>query len=1022
MKTTTKIIASLTGAVLLVGLGIILSFNTFRQIETAGESRRLSFTLLDKAKGLMSSLKDAETGYRGYLLTRDEAYLEPYLKVRDSLGGRLNELRQLTQAGAPRKHLEVMAPLMAANMANLAHAIDLRRSRGLDIGLEDVTSGRSKGLMDAIRAEMTAFLHLEEARLVEADASFQTKLRQMFTVLLISSLCTLFFALCFAYFFYRATQQRLKNLIHLETRELLGAQQATNLELQKVNAILLESEEKLAVTLNSIGDAVLTTDAQGRLTGLNAVAEQYTGWTQAEVLGQPVDTFFHIINQETRLPSAIPVKDTLAKGTSHGLANHTLLLARDGTEWAIADSCAPIRDRAGDVVGAVMVFRDVTQEYAAQQVIRDSTALIETILGTVADGIITVRATGALLATVNPAAEAMFGYAAADLVGQPFSLLIPALTGDLSAWFLDGLQGASARPGLGSAREIQGRRQDGSFFLMEMMVSEMVLGGERHYTAVLRDITARKQAEEAQRWTEESFRLMVESVVDCSIVMLDPEGLVLSWNSGAQRIKGYTAEDIVGQSFAKFYPSEAVAAGTPQLDLEAVKAKGRFETSGWRCRKDGSSFWASVIFTAIRDQDGQLRGFAKLTQDLTERRKVEAELNRARTAAEKANLAKSFFLSSMSHELRSPLNAILGFAQLMESDQPPPSALHKEGIAQILQAGWHLLTLINEILDLAKVESGQVPMSREPVSMAEVLQECHRMIEPQATQRGIQLSFPRPDQPYFVLADRTRVKQVLLNLLSNAIKYNSREGTVAVTFASTTPGRIRLRVRDTGAGLAPDQLEQLFQPFNRLGQGQGDEEGTGIGLVVAKRLVELMDGAIGVKSTVGLGSEFWFELLAVDAPELAPEGGPASVAPAAPSLRGAWAHTVLYVEDNPANLKLVELILSRHPDIRLLSAENGIAGIEVARTELPDMILMDINLPGIDGFEALECLRSHPATTHIPVIAISANAMQSDIQKGLDADFFRYITKPIKVREFMDTVDVALDFADRERAIRARER
>jgi PAS domain S-box-containing protein len=884
MKTTRNIITSLTGAVLLVGLGVILSFSTFRQIETVGESRRLSF------------------------------------------------------------------------------------------------------------------------------------------ILLVSSICALGFALLFAYFFYRATQQGTKNLIHLETRKLLGAQQETNLELQKVNAILQESEERLAVTLNSIGDGVLTTDAQGRLTGLNAVAEHYTGWTQAEVLGQPVASFFHIINQETRLPSTIPVKDTLAKGTIHGLANHTLLLARDGTEWAIADSCAPIRDRAGEVVGAVMVFRDVTQEYAAQQVIRDSSALIETILGTVVDGIITVRARGALLTTVNPAAEAMFGYAAADLVGQPFSLLIPALTGDLAAWFLDGLQGASARPGLGSAREIQGRRQDGSSFLMEMMVSEMVLGGERHYTAVLRDITARKQAEEAQRWTEESFRLMVESVVDCSIVMLDPEGLVLSWNSGAQRIKGYTAEDIVGQPFSKFYSPEAVAAGTPQLDLEAVKAKGRFETSGWRSRKDGSSFWASVIFTAIRDQDGQLRGFAKLTQDLTERRKVEAELNRARAAAEKANLAKSFFLSSMSHELRSPLNAILGFAQLMESEQPPPSALHKEGIAQILQAGWHLLALINEILDLAKVESGQVPMSREPVAMAEVLQECYRMIEPQAIQRGIQLSFPSPDQPNFVLADRTRVKQVLLNLLSNAIKYNSREGTVAVSFATPTPGHLRLRVRDTGAGLAPDQLEQLFQPFNRLGQGNGDEEGTGIGLVVAKRLVELMDGAIGVESTVGLGSEFWFELLAVEAPDVALENPPASAAPPAPSLRGSWAHTVLYIEDNPANLKLVELILSRHPDIRLLSAVNGIAGIEMARTELPDVILMDINLPGIDGFEALECLRSLPATTHIPVIAISANAMQSDIQKGLDADFFRYLTKPIKVREFMEAVDVALEFADRERTVQARVR
>ena len=387
------------------------------------------------------------------------------------------------------------------------------------------------------------------------------------------------------------------------------------------------------------------------------------------------------------------------------------------------------------------------------------------------------------------------------------------------------------------------------------------------------------------------------------------------------------------------------------------------------------------------------------------------ELEHARSVAEKANLAKTEFLSSMSHELRSPLNAILGFGQLMESDSPPPTPGQKESIAHILQAGWHLLKLVNEILDLAKVESGQVPMSEEPVSLAEVMLECQAMIEPQAQQRGIKLRVPCFDSRYLVRADRTRLKQVLINLLSNAIKYNRPQGAVEVTCSASTPQRIRISIKDSGVGMSEAQLVQLFQPFNRLGQEAGGEEGTGIGLVVAKRLVELMGGSIGVESTVGLGSVFWFELIAVAERRLSTARGEAVALAPAPLPRGERLRTLLYVEDNPANMKLVEQIIARHPDLHLLTAVNGTLGIELARARQPDVILMDINLPGINGFEALSILRSEPATAHIPVIAISANAVPLDVERGLKAGFFRYITKPIKVNEFMDALNVALESA-----------
>jgi CheY-like chemotaxis protein len=370
----------------------------------------------------------------------------------------------------------------------------------------------------------------------------------------------------------------------------------------------------------------------------------------------------------------------------------------------------------------------------------------------------------------------------------------------------------------------------------------------------------------------------------------------------------------------------------------------------------------------------------------------------------------------MSHELRTPLNAILGFAQLMESGSPLPTPSQKKSIDQILKAGWYLLDLINEILDLAQIESGKLSLSLEPTLLAEVMHECQAMIEPQAQKRGIQVTFPRFEVRHFVNADRTRVKQVLINLLSNAIKYNNVDGTVVVGCIANAPGRIRISVEDSGEGLSPDKVAQLFQPFNRLGQEASTEEGTGIGLVVAKRLVESMGGAIGVESTVGKGSLFWIELNLTEEPQ--PASGLAKSVAVAPAQAPAIAHlrTLLYVEDNPANLMLVEDLIARRPDIRLLSARDGNRGIEIARASRPDVILMDINLPGISGIQALRILADGAATAHIPVIALSANAMPRDIEKGLEAGFFRYLTKPIKVHEFMSTLDVALKHARAETA------
>ena len=340
--------------------------------------------------------------------------------------------------------------------------------------------------------------------------------------------------------------------------------------------------------------------------------------------------------------------------------------------------------------------------------------------------------------------------------------------------------------------------------------------------------------------------------------------------------------------------------------------------------KDGSRFPAIISITALRDDYGAIIGYLLIGTDNSVRKRVESELNEAMAAADKANRAKSEFLSSMSHELRTPLNAILGFAQLLETGAPSPTPTQKRNIDQILKAGWYLLELINEILDLALIESGKLTLSNEPVSLAEVMVECRAMIEPQARQRGIGMTFPSFDIPRFINADRTRVKQVLINLLFNAIKYNRPQGAVAVECTLVPPASIRISVRDTGVGLAPEQLAQLFQPFNRLGKEAGAEEGTGIGLVVTKRLVELMGGAIGADSTVGAGSTFWVEFALTSAPQTRGGGSrPCRSGATCAARRHARCARVLYVEDNPANLELVGQLIARRSDLRLLSATDG---------------------------------------------------------------------------------------------------
>ena len=539
----------------------------------------------------------------------------------------------------------------------------------------------------------------------------------------------------------------------------------------------------------------------------------------------------------------------------------------------------------------------------------------------------------------------------------------------------------------------------------------------------VRDALQRQKA----KITSGALQTAILTSSNFSIIATDHNGIIQLFNPGAERMLGYDADEVVNrikpsdihdplevEQRAEALSREFGTPISPGFDALSFKASRSIEDiyELTLIRKNGQRLPAIVSITALRDDYGEIIGYLLIGNDNSIRKQVEKELHDAMAAADKANHAKSAFLSSMSHELRTPLNAVLGFAQLMQSSSPQPTLTQQRSIQQILKAGWYLLELINEILDLALIESGKLTLSTESVSLSEVIQECKIMIEAEALERGIRVSFPDADIPHFVKVDRTRLKQVIINLLSNGLKYNRPDGSVVVTCVVTIPGRIRICIEDSGEGLSQEDLAQLFQPFNRLGRELTDEEGTGIGLVTAKRLIELMDGTIGVHSTVGVGSVFWIELDLTDERQHLIEDTAAEIDTHEQLAHGRKVRTVLYVEDNPANLMLVEDLIARRSDLCLLSAMDGSRGIEIARESLPDMILMDINLPGISGIQALKILREDPATEHIPVVALSGNAIPRDIRKGLEAGFFRYLTKPINVQNFFDTVNATLDFAE----------
>ena len=1011
MNNTNKIVALFAGGVLLIAVVVaVVSFRAFSQITEAAEARKHTFVLLTSADDLLSKVIDAETGQRGYFLTNDKAFLEPYLAVRDKISGDLKELRHLSLIIAAQKRLDALAPLIDSKLAYLSNSIELRSNDNMPAVLANMRGSKGKPLMDSIRVEMKGFRQVEEDALARCDAEFQSSVRFLFVVIVTISLLTLLFALLCIYFINRETQHRLKNLVHLETQHLLLIQEETNKQLQQANVTLQISEEKLAVTLKSIGDAVMTTDKEGRVMLLNSLAEQLTGWTQAEAIGRPVEEIFHIINEETRQAVTIPVRETLAHGTARGLANHTVLIARSGSECAIADSCAPIFNRAGQVIGAVLVFRNITEEYESRE-------YAESIINTVREPLISLDQDLRVVSAsrsfyqvfkVNP--KETLGQLVYDLGNKQWDIpklrellenILPEKTtfdnyevdhdfttigrrimvlnarqiqrasgkeriillaiediterreienglektrkeleiikkiADEASEFSANVINTVREPLISLDQDLRVVTASRSFYevfkvnpketvgqliydlgnnqwdipklreLLETILPqkatfdnyevehdfsdigrrimllnarqiERASGKDRSILLAIEDITERREIEkglektrkelETTKISEDAAREYAESIINTvrePLISLDQDLRVVSASRSFYEVFKVNPKETVGQLIYDLGNNQWDIPKLRELLENILPQKATFDN--YEVEHDFSGIGRRIMLLNARQIQrvlGKERIILLAIEDITKRREIEDGLKMAKIAAEAASQAKSEFLANMSHELRTPLNAIIGFSEVLYDQKfGPVNETQKDYLNEVLDSSKHLLSLINEILDLAKVESGKMELMLSNFPLKELLEHSLVFIKEKAFKHRIELSLDMAEELGYIRADERKVKQIVFNLISNAIKFTLDGGKIGINAKIIGPGA-EVSVWDTGIGIAPEDRGKLFKEFVQLENTMTKQyKGSGLGLSLAKKLVELHGGKIWVESEgKGKGSNFKFNL------------------------------------------------------------------------------------------------------------------------------------------------------------------
>jgi len=761
-----------------------------------------------------------------------------------------------------------------------------------------------------------------------------------------------------------------------------------------------ETQQRFAFAVEGAGDGIWDWDMSTNYMAFSRIYMAMLGYKENE-LPHHFDTWSNSVHPDDMPRVQQELNDYLEGRLPLYAVELRLRCKDDSYKWILCRGTVVSRDDEGKPVRMIGIHSDITKRKWAEEDLNR----YKTTLDVINDGVFMFDPDSLKFFYTNQGVIEEIGYSKAELTNMTpvdvkpdydevkFRKLIqPMLDGKSDSVTFETIH----------------RHKDGHDIPVEISLQYIETRDEpSRFVAIVRNITERREVESRLRETEEQNRLLLESVGE-GIFGLDTNGKTTFVNPAACIMLGYKTEELIGQDMHSLihhsypdgstYPLEKC----PVYDAFTNGTVHKIDDEVLWC-KNGSSFPVEYTCTPI-NKGGEHVGVVINFRNIRERIEADRELVSARDEAEQANQAKSEFLSSMSHELRTPMNAILGFAQILEYDGEL-SEENTDNVQEILKAGHHLLELINEVLDLARIESGRIDLSLEPVEVCPVVHECLNLVGTLIDKRDIHINHSGLEGAV-VRADRTRFKQVLLNLLSNAVKYNREKGSVKLDMQSVGEDRLRIRVTDTGPGIPAEHLAELFQPFNRLDAENSEIEGTGIGLTITRRIVELMGGTVDVESEIGVGSTFWIELPLESQPKS--EHGHEWVTIDSETLTqssDAAEHTVLYIEDNPANLKLVAQLVGRRKHIHLLTAHTPELGIELALSHRPELILLDINMPGMDGYQVLEVFKAEANLKSIPVVAITANAMPRDIERGMAAGFTDYLTKPLDVTRFLAALD-----------------